>query len=52
MLIMTLVKTCCIYIDDVYRDEPKSFEPFRHLDINIASKVTKNFLTFGNGKHT
>ncbi|CAB4412303.1 unnamed protein product [Rhizophagus irregularis] len=51
---LQIPKNCItsIYIDDVYRDEPKSFEPFRHLDINIASKVTKNFLTFGNGKHT
>ncbi|GBC24073.2 cytochrome P450 [Rhizophagus irregularis DAOM 181602=DAOM 197198] len=50
---LQIPKNCItsIYIDDVYRDEPKSFEPFRHLDINIASKVTKNFLTFGNGKH-
>ncbi|CAB4412436.1 unnamed protein product [Rhizophagus irregularis] len=46
---LQIPKNCItsIYIDDVYRDEPKSFEPFRHLDINIASKVTKNFLTFG-----
>jgi len=47
-----------LYFDDVYRDEslqgpnPKSFEPFRHLDTNSsASKVTRNYLTFGGGKH-
>ncbi|GBC31038.2 uncharacterized protein OCT59_016124 [Rhizophagus irregularis] len=47
-----------IYVDDIYQDEllqgpsPKSFEPFRHLDINVpASKIGKNFMLFGGGKH-
>ncbi|GBB88267.1 hypothetical protein RclHR1_14800002 [Rhizophagus clarus] len=46
------------YVDDVYLDEslqgpnPKSFEPFRHLDTNApATKVSKNYLLFGGGKH-
>ncbi|GBC31052.1 cytochrome P450 [Rhizophagus irregularis] len=47
-----------LYFDDIYGDEslqgpnPKSFEPFRHLDANVpASKVTRNYLAFGGGKH-
>ena len=47
-----------LYFDDIYRDEslqgpnPKSFEPFRHVNTNItASKVTRNFVQFGGGKH-
>ncbi|GBB88509.1 hypothetical protein RclHR1_15020002 [Rhizophagus clarus] len=47
-----------IYTDDVYEDEslqgpnPKSFEPFRHVDANVpASKLGKNYLPFGGGKH-
>ncbi|PKK70759.1 cytochrome P450 [Rhizophagus irregularis] len=31
---------------------PKSFEPFRHIDKNApASKISKNFVLFGAGKH-
>ncbi|GBC08858.1 hypothetical protein RclHR1_08430007 [Rhizophagus clarus] len=47
-----------IYFSDVYQDEslqgsnPNLFEPFRHLNKNSpASKVSKNFLIFGGGKH-
>ena len=47
-----------LYFDDVYRDEtlqgpnPKSFEPFRHVNTNVTtSKVTRNFVMFGGGKH-
>jgi cytochrome P450 len=47
-----------IYSDDINRDEslqgpnPKSFEPFRHLGRNAsASKVGRNFVVFGGGKH-
>ncbi|GBB89407.1 hypothetical protein RclHR1_16090004 [Rhizophagus clarus] len=47
-----------LYTDDVYRDEslqgpnPKSFEPFRHVDTNSsASKIGKNYVIFGGGKH-
>ncbi|GES74479.1 cytochrome P450 [Rhizophagus clarus] len=47
-----------IYADDVYQDEslqgpnPKSFEPFRHVDANVsASKIGKSYLPFGGGKH-
>ncbi|GBB88266.1 hypothetical protein RclHR1_14800001 [Rhizophagus clarus] len=47
-----------LYIDDVYLDEslqgpnPKSFEPFRHLGTNApVTKVSKNYLLFGGGKH-
>ncbi|CAB4490157.1 unnamed protein product [Rhizophagus irregularis] len=47
-----------IYVDDIYQDEllqgpnPKSFEPFRHVDTNVpASKIGKNFMLFGGGKH-
>jgi cytochrome P450 len=47
-----------LYVDDVYLDEslqgpnPKSFEPFRHVDTNVsATKVSKNFILFGGGKH-
>ncbi|CAB4377950.1 unnamed protein product [Rhizophagus irregularis] len=47
-----------LYVDDVYLDEslqgpnPKSFEPFRHVDTNAsASKIGKNFVIFGGGKH-
>ncbi|CAB5156425.1 uncharacterized protein OCT59_016143 [Rhizophagus irregularis] len=47
-----------LYTDDVYLDEslqgpnPKSFEPFRHLETNAsATKIGKNFLLFGGGKH-
>jgi cytochrome P450 len=47
-----------IYIDDTIRDEssqgpnPKSFEPFRHLNKNVsASKISKSYIVFGNGKH-
>ncbi|RIA90939.1 cytochrome P450 [Glomus cerebriforme] len=47
-----------LYFDDVIQDEalqginPKSFEPFRHLNANVtASKVSKNFVVFGGGKH-
>ena len=47
-----------LYVDDVYRDEslqgpnPKSFEPFRHVDTNAsATKIGKSFVIFGGGKH-
>ncbi|PKB98903.1 cytochrome P450 [Rhizophagus irregularis] len=47
-----------IYFDDIHQDEllqgpnPKSFEPFRHVDANVpASKIGKNFILFGGGKH-
>ncbi|GBB99239.1 hypothetical protein RclHR1_03460008 [Rhizophagus clarus] len=47
-----------VYADDVYQDEslqgpnPKSFEPFRHVDKNtVASKISKNYLPFGGGRH-
>jgi cytochrome P450 len=47
-----------IYSDDIIRDEslqgpnPKSFEPFRHLNKNVsASKIDKSYIIFGNGKH-
>ncbi|GES74477.1 cytochrome P450 [Rhizophagus clarus] len=47
-----------IYAEDVYQDEslqgpnPKSFEPFRHVDVNAsAAKIGKNYLSFGGGKH-
>ncbi|CAB4392603.1 cytochrome P450 [Rhizophagus irregularis] len=47
-----------IYFNDVYQDEssqgpnPNLFEPFRHLNKNSsASKVSKNFIVFGGGKH-
>ncbi|CAB4426682.1 unnamed protein product [Rhizophagus irregularis] len=50
--------TVKIYVDDYCQDEllqgpnPKSFEPFRHLDKNVsASKISKNFIIFGGGKH-
>ncbi|CAB5200668.1 unnamed protein product [Rhizophagus irregularis] len=50
--------TVKIYVDDIYQDEllqgpnPKSFEPFRHIDKNApASKISKNFVLFGAGKH-
>ncbi|PKK59792.1 cytochrome P450 [Rhizophagus irregularis] len=50
--------TVKIYVDDIYQDEllqgpnPKSFEPFRHVDTNVpASKIGKNFMLFGGGKH-
>ncbi|POG76226.1 cytochrome P450 [Rhizophagus irregularis DAOM 181602=DAOM 197198] len=47
-----------LYVDDIYLDEslqgpnPQSFEPFRHLNTNAsASKVSKNYVVFGGGKH-
>ena len=47
-----------IYVDDIYRDEslqgpnPKLFDPSRHANKNIsASKIDKNFVLFGGGKH-
>ncbi|POG68950.1 cytochrome P450 [Rhizophagus irregularis DAOM 181602=DAOM 197198] len=47
-----------VYVDDVNQDEslqgpnPKSFEPFRHVDANaLASKIGKNYMPFGGGKH-
>ena len=47
-----------LYFDDIYRDEslqgpnPKSFEPFRHVDTNAsATKISKSFVIFGGGKH-
>ncbi|RGB38432.1 cytochrome P450 [Rhizophagus diaphanus] len=47
-----------LYVDDIYLDEslqgpnPQSFEPFRHLNTNAsASKVSKNYVIFGGGKH-
>jgi len=50
--------TVNLYADDVYRDEslqgsnPKSFEPFRHLNTKAsASTIGKNYLPFGGGKH-
>ena len=47
-----------LYFDDTIRDEslqgpnPKSFEPFRHVDTNAsASKIGKSYMIFGGGKH-
>ncbi|GBB96360.1 hypothetical protein RclHR1_27360001 [Rhizophagus clarus] len=47
-----------IDFSDIHNDEPmqgqnpESFDAFRHIDVNFpASKVTKNFMTFGGGKH-
>ena len=47
-----------VYVDDILRNEslqgsnPKSFEPFRHVDKNaLASKIGKNYVVFGGGKH-
>jgi cytochrome P450 len=47
-----------LYVDDVYQDEslqgpnPKSFEPFKHLNKNdSATKIGKSFIQFGDGKH-
>jgi cytochrome P450 len=47
-----------VYTDDIYQDEslqgpnPKSFEPFRHLNKNVlASKIGRNYVVFGGGKH-
>ncbi|PKY50286.1 hypothetical protein RhiirA4_466689 [Rhizophagus irregularis] len=47
-----------IYLDETYQDgllqetNPKKFEPFRHVDANApASKIGKNFMPFGGGKH-
>ncbi|CAB4482333.1 cytochrome P450 [Rhizophagus irregularis] len=47
-----------LYVDDIYLDEslqgpnPQSFEPFRHLNTNAsASKISKNYVIFGGGKH-
>ena len=47
-----------LYIDDLVRDEvsqgpnPKSFEPWRHVNTNAsASKVSRNYVVFGGGKH-
>ena len=47
-----------VYTDDIYQDEslqgpnPKSFEPFRHLNKNVlASKIGRNYAVFGGGKH-
>jgi cytochrome P450 len=47
-----------IYFDDVFQDEslqgpnPKSFDPFRLVNTNSsASKISKNYLIFGGGKH-
>jgi cytochrome P450 len=47
-----------VYLDDIYQDEllqgqnPGSFEPFRHVNTNAsASKIGKNYMPFGGGKH-
>ncbi|CAG8706070.1 16475_t:CDS:2, partial [Funneliformis mosseae] len=47
-----------LYFDDIYQDEtfqgqnPKSFEPFRHLNKGSpATKVSRAYVTFGGGKH-
>jgi cytochrome P450 len=47
-----------IYFNDIYQDEslqgpnPNLFKPFRHLNKNSpASRVSRNFVVFGGGKH-
>ncbi|CAI2195925.1 18420_t:CDS:2, partial [Funneliformis geosporum] len=47
-----------LYLDDIYQDEslqgpnPKSFEPFRHVNKNsLATKVSREYLVFGGYKH-
>jgi cytochrome P450 len=47
-----------LYFDDIIQDEslqgpnPKSFEPYRKVNTSApASKVSRNFVIFGGGKH-
>jgi len=46
-----------IYFNDFFRDEssqgpnPKSFDPYRDINKTPASKISKNYIVFGSGKH-